>query len=109
MEFAPGVGKLLSAACEPIGPLLRGAANLTAIDLMSVYLDGNEAAVLSRMDWSIPVHVVVVSMPRGQATKNAAKREILESKGFEKEERVTVKETAIFVNPRYPRIKEHSR
>lgn len=96
--FAPAEGKQVSAPCEPMGPLLR-AAGITSIDLLSINLDGGEAAVLERlMDWSLPVHVVVVALPPGRPGAQERVRAALLAHGFQEEQRVKVKHTAIFVN-----------
>eukprot|EP00873_Tetraselmis_striata_P011820 jgi/Tetstr1/432084/TSEL_021555.t1 len=102
-QFVPAEGKLLSGACEPIGPVLR-RAGIDAVDLLSLSLDGYEAPVLEHMlDWSIPVRVVVVAMPRGRQAQagNGRARAALLARGFEEERRVLVKDTGIFVNPAY--------
>lgn len=51
--------------CAPFGKLLR-EAGVTRIDFWSLDVEGFEEVVLSTMDWSIPVHVLVVESEEGR-------------------------------------------
>ena len=69
--------------CKPIGKLLR-EANVKAIDLFSLDVEGAELAVLETMDWAIPVHVWMIELDNSEPSKDAAVRRILTTKGYKK-------------------------
>jgi hypothetical protein len=61
--------------CTAIGPLLR-ALRISKIDFWSLDVEASEYAVLSGMDWDIPVSVLLVERCKGSCPP------LLKSKGF---------------------------
>lgn len=61
--------------CTPLGALLR-ATNVSRVDFLSLDVESTEFAVLSGMDWNIPVSVLMVERCKGSSPA------LLRSKGF---------------------------
>ena len=61
--------------CTPLGALLR-AIKVPRIDFLSLDVESSEYAVLSGMDWNIPVSVLMIERCKGSSPK------LLRSKGF---------------------------
>jgi FkbM family methyltransferase len=51
--------KTYKVPCKPFGTLLH-ESGITRIDLLSLDVEGSEETVLETMDWSIPIHVIVI-------------------------------------------------
>ena len=64
-----------SVTCSPMGALLR-RIGLPHIDFWSLDVEGAEMMVLRSMDWTIPVHVLMVET-------NIESRDYLKERGFE--------------------------
>ena len=62
--------------CASLAILLR-EAGVTEIDLFSLDVEGAELVVLNTMDWTIPVHVLVVELDGNNPEKDEGVRELL--------------------------------
>ena len=72
--------------CKPFGQILH-ENGIKRIDLLSLDVEGSEEVVLETMDWSIPVHVIVIeaniqTSPTGQEGHERKHRIMLQA-GFQ--------------------------
>jgi len=92
--------------CRPFGTLLN-EANVKHIDFLSLDVEGAEETVLETMDWSIPVHVIVIeALPANSPTGpegHERKHRILMENGFEF--LMFHKFDEWWVNPKHSRVK----
>jgi len=59
------------------------AVGVDHVDLFSIDVEGSELVVLETMDWSIPVHVVIIELAERDPEKDEKCRVILRKQGFE--------------------------
>jgi FkbM family methyltransferase len=70
-------GNTYSVQCDTLQSVLR-SASVTTIDFWSLDVEGGEWDVLTSMDWSIPVHILLVE----RNANDAQIEQLLVSKGF---------------------------
>ena len=63
--------------CASLGALLN-EAGIKELDLFSLDVEGAELMVLQTMDWSIPVHILIIEMDGNNPEKETKIRELLE-------------------------------
>ena len=82
--FEKGLGKLVKVPCEPLSQIF-GKHNISKIDLFSLDVEGQEAAVLETIDFSkVKIDVMVVENDAFMTQENLVKRvrEIMQQNGF---------------------------
>ena len=97
----------VEVGCSPVGHMLR-TAGVESLDLWSLDVEGAELEALQGMDWSIPVHAILIEMlpqnnQRGEEGL-AELRGFLLGRGFVRRGRVvgTLGYDELWENPRFP-------
>ena len=89
--------------CTTLGHILQDA-KITHIDFFSLDVEGHEYEVLQSMDWSIPVHVLLLETLSDYKVLNEKCREFLRTKGFVFDGLCAHNE--LWINPSYPSLHE---
>jgi hypothetical protein len=96
--------------CRPFGVILN-ELGITHIDLLSLDVEGAEEIVLRTMDWSIPIHVILIeaheyNSPTGKQGHECKHRILLEN-GFKLVTKTSLDE--IWVNPENSKVTSRNR
>jgi hypothetical protein len=101
--------KNVEVGCSPVGHMLR-TAGIGSLDFWSLDVVGAELEALQGMDWSIPVHTILIEMLPGNNRKGEAGlaeiRGFLLGRGFVRHGRVigTMGYDELWENPRFPEV-----
>eukprot|EP00238_Polyblepharides_amylifera_P005495 CAMPEP_0196581074 /NCGR_PEP_ID=MMETSP1081-20130531/32290_1 /TAXON_ID=36882 /ORGANISM="Pyramimonas amylifera, Strain CCMP720" /LENGTH=321 /DNA_ID=CAMNT_0041901171 /DNA_START=63 /DNA_END=1028 /DNA_ORIENTATION=+ len=92
--------------CGPMGYFLH-LVGIKEIDLFSIDVEGSELVVLDTMDWTIPVHVLLVELTGrtfGKSDFDDNIRLKLLNLGFVEDNDIKVIASGVFVNPNFPNV-----